>query len=139
MVDIPSRDWNPFLWAGSKLRTPAKPKKKNEENEESQGLRSQQSTETQSTASRAGGVLDVHFQGTLNAPSQKGAGHKAWLGPVIPPKPKSLEGVPSVRRGKSGLEANPEYREVKKKIQHFEEAVGAAKGNPHRVEFTGGM
>ena len=136
MVDIPSRDWNPFLWAGNKLRTPAKPQKKNEEG---QGLRSQQSTETQSTASRAGGILDVHFQGTLNAPSQKGAGHKAWLGPVIPPKPKSLEGVPSVRRGKSGLEANPEYREVKKKIQHFEEAVGAAKGNPHRVEFTGGM
>jgi hypothetical protein len=136
MVDIPSRDWNPFLWAGSKLRTPTKPVKKTNE---TAGLRSQQSSETQSTASKAGGVLDVHFQGTLTAPSQKGAGHKAWLGPVVPPKPKSLEGVPSVRRGKSGLEANPEYREVKRKIQHFEEAVNAAKGNPHRIEFTGGI
>ena len=132
MVDIPSRDWNPFLWAGSKLKTPEKKK------DETTGLRSQQSEVTQSTASKAGGVLDVHFQGTLNAPSQKGAGHKAWLGPVVPAKPKSLEGVPSVRRGKSGLEANPEYQEVKKKIQHFEEAVNAAKGNPHRIEFMGG-
>lgn len=132
MVDIPSRDWNPFLWAGNKLRTPAK------KQDETTGLRSQQSEVTQSTASKAGGVLDVHFQGTLNAPSQKGAGHKAWLGPVVPAKPRSLEGVPSVRRGKSGLEANPEYQEVKKKIQHFEEAVNAAKGNPHRIEFMGG-
>ena len=134
MVDIPSRDWNPFLQAGKKINTA--PKKK--DGETAQGLRSQQSATTEATAGRAGGILDVHFQGTLNAPSQKGAGHKAWLGPVVPAKPRSLEGVPSVRRGKTGLEANPEYQQVKKKIQHFEEAVSAAKGNPHRVEFTGG-
>ena len=131
MVDIPARDWNPFLWAGGKLRTPQKEKEK-------QGLRTKQTEETSQTASRAGGILDVHFQGTMPSP-QKGAGHKAWLGPVIPPKPKSLEGIPSVRINPETkkLEAYPEYQEAKARIQHFAEAMDAARGNPHRVEFTG--
>ena len=135
MVDIPSRDWNPFLWAGGKLRTPEKKKTDGE-----QGLRTRQIEQSSQTANKAGGVLDVHFQGTLNAPSQKGAGHKAWLGPVVPAKPKSLEGVPSVRINPETkkLEAHPGYQEAKARIQHFEEAMGAARGNPHRVEFTGG-
>ena len=136
MVDIPSRDWNPFLWAGGKLRTPQK-----KDSDSQQGLKTKQTEETSQTAGRAGGVLDVHFQGTLNAPSQKGAGHKAWLGPVVPTKPKSLEGVPSVRINPQTrkLEAHPGYQEAKARIQHFEEAMSAAKGNPHRVEFSGGM
>lgn len=136
MVDIPSRDWNPFLWAGGKLRTPQK-----KDSDSQQGLKTKQTEETSQTASRAGGVLDVHFQGTLNAPSQRGAGHKAWLGPVVPAKPKSLEGVPSVRINPQTrkLEAHPGYQEAKARIQHFEEAMSAAKGNPHRVEFSGGM
>lgn len=139
MVDIPSRDWNPFLWAGGKLRAPAK--KKDEKEDTKENLRTQQEQETENNANRAGGILEVHFQGTMNAPSQKGAGHKAWLGPVVPAKPKSLEGIPSVRINPETkkLEAYPEYQEAKARIQHFEESMAAARGNPHRVEFSGGM
>jgi hypothetical protein len=139
MADIPSRDWNPFLWAGSKLNTKPKPKKKDGTQEETEGLRTKQSSDNASTASKAGGIFQAHFQGTLNAPSQKGAGHVASLGPILPPKPRSLEGVPSVRKGPKGFEANPEYRELKKRIQHFEEASAAVRGNPNRAEFSEGM
>ena len=134
MVDIPSRDWNPFLWAGGKLRAPVK--KKGEE----QGLRTTQSEQTTSTAGLAGGILNVHLQGAFGA-AQKGAGHKAWLGPVVPAKPKSLEGIPSVRINPETkkLEAHPGYQEAKARLQNFAEAMEAAKGNPHRVEFSGGM
>ena len=138
MVDIPARDWNPFLWAGGKLNASGKKKKDDE-----QGVRTRQTEETTAAAGFAGGILNVHLQGALNAAAAagKGAGHKAWLGPVVPVKPKSLEGIPSVRINPQTkkLEAHPGYQEAKARIQHFEEAMDAARGNPHRVEFSGGM
>lgn len=135
MVDIPSRDWNPFLWAGGKLRGTQK------DGDKEAGLRTRQSESTAQTAERASGIINVHLQTTLGATSKKGPGHKAWLGPVVPPKPKSLEGIPSVRINPETkkLEAHPGYQEAKSKIQHFEEAMDAARGNPHRVEFSGGI
>lgn len=138
MVDIPAKDWNPFLWAGGKL---TKPKKKDEKDEEEQGLRTQQEQETADTAAKAGGIVNIHLESAMAPASHKGAGHKAWLGPIIPPKPKSLEGVPSVRINPETkkLEAYPEYQEIKSRLQHFAESMDAARGNPHRVEFSGGM
>ena len=136
MVNIPARDWNPFLWAGGKVSSAGKKKE-----DEQQGLRTKQSADTSAAAGTASGIINVHFQNVLNAASKKGPGHKAWLGPVVPPKPKGLEGIPSVRINPETkkLEAHPGYQEAKARIQHFEEAIGAARGNPHRVEFSGGM
>lgn len=137
MTEFRTTDWNPFLWAGNKLRGLEKDKDKEKE----QGLRTQQAEEDAQTAEKASGIINLHFEGTLRGAEGKGVGHKAWLGPVIPTKPKSLEGVPSVRINPDTkkLEAYPEYQEIKSKIQHFEEAMSAARGNPHRVEFSGGM
>ena len=137
MTEFRTSDWNPFLWAGNKLRG----LEKDEDKEKEQGLRTRQAEQDAQTAEKAGGVIDVHFQGTLRGAEGKEAGHKAWLGPVIPAKPKSLEGVPSVRINPQTkkIEAYPEYQELKSKLQHFEESMAAARGNPHRVEFSGGM
>lgn len=136
MAEIPSRDWNPFLWAGSKLRTL-------EKKPGSQGLRTQQAEQTSQIAGRAGGILDVHMRGAI--PQQPSAikkrGHKAWLGPVVPAKPGTLEGIPSVRINPvtKKIEAHPGYQEKKARIQHFNEAMESVRSNPHRAEFMGGM